>query len=248
MEAKMQSENTKIRIQGREVALTSDELGRLLISIDQSSLVRAHKLALRLLMLCLVRRSALIEAKWEEINFEQAEWSIPGERMKNKKPHLVLLSKQALAIFEELKGLSSSSEWIFARENSLHQPISNITLNTEVNTLKHDVKDYVIKDFRLTGSFYLREAGFNLEAIKHALGHETESLRESLILTQNARKKITDPSFSTIDFILSQYDKKPKHDTPNPTVACRLERFDTPEREMMQWWADFISGLTSSHA
>ena len=243
----MQCEKTKIRKQGREVALTSDELGRLLISIDQSSLVRAHKLALRLLVLCLVRRSALIEAKWEEVDFERAEWSIPGERMKSKKPHLVLLSKQALAIFEELKGLSSGSEWIFARENNLHQPISKFILNAAVSTLKHDVTDCAIKDLRLTGSFYLREAGFNLEVIKKALAHETESLRESLILTQNARKKITDPLFSTIDFILSQYDKKPKNDTPNPTVACRLERFDTPEREMMQWWADSVSGFTASH-
>lgn len=244
----MQSKITKTRKQGREVALTSNELGRLLRSIDQSSLVRAHKLALRLLMLCLIRRSALIEAKWKEIDFEQAEWSIPGERMKSNKPHLVLLSNQALSILEELKELSSGSEWIFARENSLHQRTSKIVLIAAVSTLQNDAKDLTIKDFRLTATFHLREAGFNLEVIKKALAHETESLRESLILTLNARQKITDPSFSTIDFILSQYDKKPNHDAPNPTVACRLERFDTPEREMMQWWADFVSGQTSSNA
>ena len=248
MKEKMQSKTTKISKQSRGVALTSDELGQLLRSINQSSLVQTHKLALRLLMLCLIHRSALIEAKWEEINFEQEEWSIPGERMKSNKPHSVLLSKQALAIFEELKELSSGSEWVFPREKNLNQPISKITLKAAVSTLRNDVKDFEIKDFRLTASSYLREAGFNLETIKKALGHETKSLRESLILTQNARQKIIEPSFSAIDFNLSQYDKKPKHDGPNPAVACRLKRFDTPEREMMQWWADFVSGPTSSQA
>jgi site-specific recombinase XerC len=91
----------------RDVALSSDEIGRLLRTIYQSSMKRAHKLALHLLILCMVRKGELIEAKWEEIDFDKAEWSIPGERMKKDKPHLVSLSRQAVAMFEELKALAS---------------------------------------------------------------------------------------------------------------------------------------------
>lgn len=52
----------------RDVALNSNEVGRLLRAIYQSNMRRAHKLALHLLILCMVRKSELIEARWEEID------------------------------------------------------------------------------------------------------------------------------------------------------------------------------------
>lgn len=161
----------------RDVALTSEEVGRLLRAIYQSSMKRAHKLALHLLILCMVRKSELIEARWEEIDFEKAEWSIPGERMKKDKPHFVPLSRQALAMFEELKGLASGSEWIFPSRSDLKQPIAKSTLNVAVRTLEHDVQDFVIHDFRRTASTHLHEAGFNSDWIEKALAHETKGIR-----------------------------------------------------------------------
>lgn len=161
----------------RDVALTPEEVGRLLRAIYQSSMKRAHKLALHLLILCMVRKSELIEAKWEEIDFEKAEWSIPGERMKKDKPHFVPLSRQALAMLEELKGLASGSEWIFPSRSNLKQPIAKSTLNVAVRTLEHDVQDFVIHDFRRTASTHLHEAGFNSDWIEKALAHETKGIR-----------------------------------------------------------------------
>lgn len=161
----------------RDVALTPDELGRLLRAVYQSSMKRAHKLALHLLILCMVRKSELIEAKWEEIDFERAEWAIPGERMKKDKPHLVPLTPQALAMFEELKGLASGSEWVFPSRSNLHQPIAHSTLNAAVRTLEIDVRDFVIHDFRRTASTHLHEAGFNSDWIEKALAHETKGIR-----------------------------------------------------------------------
>src|SRR5574343_1350111 len=161
----------------RDVALTPEEIGKLLRAIYQSSMKRAHKLALHLLILCMVRKSELIEAKWEEIDFEKAEWSIPGERMKKDKPHLVPLPRQAVAMFEELKGLASGSEWIFPSRGDLHKPIAKSTLNVAVRTLEHDVQDFVIHDFRRTASTHLHEAGVNSDWIEKALAHEAKGIR-----------------------------------------------------------------------
>jgi integrase len=161
----------------RDVALTSDELGRLLRAIYQSGMKRANKLALHLLILCMVRKSELIEAKWEEIDFEKAEWSIPGERMKKDKPHLVPLPRQAVAMFEELKGLASGSEWVFPSRGDLEKPIAKSTLNVAVRALDIEVRDFVIHDFRRTASTHLHEAGFNSDWIEKALAHETEGTR-----------------------------------------------------------------------
>lgn len=161
----------------RDVALNPEEIGRLLRAIYQSSMKRAHKLALHLLILCMVRKSELIEARWEEIDFDRAEWSIPGERMKKDKPHLVSLSQQSLAMFEELHGLASGSEWVFPSRGDLHQPIAKSTLNVVVRALDAGVRDFVIHDFRRTASTHLHEAGFNSDWIEKCLAHETRGIR-----------------------------------------------------------------------
>ena len=161
----------------RDVALSPEEIGRLLRAIYQSSMKRAHKLALHLLILCMVRKSELIEAKWEEIDFDRAEWSIPGERMKKDKPHLVPLSRQVVAMFEELKGLASGSDWVFPSRGDLKQPIAKSTLNVAVRALEIEVRDFVIHDFRRTASTHLHEAGFNSDWIEKALAHETKGIR-----------------------------------------------------------------------
>jgi len=161
----------------RDVALTPEEVGKLLRAIYQSSMKRAHKLALHLLILCMVRKSELIEAKWGELDLEKGEWNIPGERMKKDKPHLVSLSRQAVAMFEELKALASGSEWVFPSSHSLKQPIAKSTLNVAVRALAVDVRDFVIHDFRRTASTHLHEAGFNSDWIEKCLAHETKGIR-----------------------------------------------------------------------
>lgn len=161
----------------RDVALSSDEIGKLLRAIYQSSIKRAYKLALHLLILCMVRKSELIEAKWEELDLEKGEWSIPGERMKKDKPHFVPLSRQAVAMFEELKPLASGSEWIFPSRGDLRQPIAHSTLNQAVRSMEFDVQSFVIHDFRRTGSTHLHEAGFNSDWIEKCLAHETKGIR-----------------------------------------------------------------------
>jgi integrase len=45
--------------------------------------------SLRLILLTMVRKSELRDAVWDEVDFENALWSIPKERMKRSKPHNV---------------------------------------------------------------------------------------------------------------------------------------------------------------
>lgn len=161
----------------RDVALTAEEIGKLLRAVYGSSMKRSHKLALHLLILCMVRKSELIEARWEEIDFARAEWSIPGERMKKDKPHLVPLSRQAVAMFEELRDLANGSAWVFPSRGSLDKPIAKSTLNVAVRALAIDVRDSVIHDFRRKASTHLHEAGFNSDWIEKALAHEQKGVR-----------------------------------------------------------------------
>jgi integrase len=64
--------------------------------------------ALRLLILCANRSGEVRGAKWDEIDLENAVWTVPADRMKMRKPHRVPLSPQALAVLEEAKALRRS--------------------------------------------------------------------------------------------------------------------------------------------
>ena len=47
-------------------------------------------------MLTFVRTSELLNARWEEFDFNAKEWRIPKERMKSRKEHIVPLSNQVI--------------------------------------------------------------------------------------------------------------------------------------------------------
>lgn len=68
------------------------------------------------------------------------------ERKKDK-PHLVPLSRQAMAMFEELKGLASKSPWVLPSRNTLNEPIAHSTLNQAIRSLDLGVRDFVIGRF-----------------------------------------------------------------------------------------------------
>ncbi|MFB1117187.1 tyrosine-type recombinase/integrase [Dickeya dadantii] len=161
----------------RDVALTPQEIGILLRGIYTSGMNRRHKLALHLLILCMVRKSELIEATWDEINFVTTEWRIPAERMKMDNPHIVPLSGQALAMFEELKFLAGDSPYVFPSRNDYRHPISKTTLNAAVRTLNLNVQDFVIHDFRRTASTLLHEQGYNSDWVEKCLAHKISGVR-----------------------------------------------------------------------
>ncbi len=97
---------------------------KLLRDIDgyQGSPLTTH--ALQLMALTFTRTAELIEARWEEIDLERGEWLIPAERMKMRRPHLVPLSRQAVAVFGELAKLSGDREHVFPNRNDPLKPAS----------------------------------------------------------------------------------------------------------------------------
>lgn len=62
-------------------------------------------LALRMAILCASRSGEVRGAKWGEIDFDRAVWTIPADRMKMRKPHVVPLSPQALDLLADAREL-----------------------------------------------------------------------------------------------------------------------------------------------
>jgi integrase len=95
---------------------------------NEARLYAQTRRSIWLLMLTFVRTSELIEAKWNEFNFEKAEWVIPAERMKMRRPHIVPLSRQALAILKEQREHTGKWEWVFPSQAHPRQHMSNNTI------------------------------------------------------------------------------------------------------------------------
>jgi integrase len=77
----------------------------------------------------MVRKSELQDATWDEVDFENAVWTIPKERMKRSKAHNVYLSRQALDIFIALKTCAGNSRYVPPSRYDADAPMSRATFN-----------------------------------------------------------------------------------------------------------------------
>lgn len=110
----------------------------------QSNDIRVYRqtmIAMWLMLLTFVRTSELIEAQWSEFDLDKAEWHIPGERMKMRRPHFVPLSKQSIVLLRELEKLTkrdgSEHSYIFPSITRRDRPMSNTTLLMALRRLNY---------------------------------------------------------------------------------------------------------------
>ena len=77
------------------------EVGQMLRAIDGYSGHKFTIIAMRLSPHVLLRPGKLTRAEWTDIDFNEAIWSIPAERMKMRRPRRVPLSRQMIAMLKE---------------------------------------------------------------------------------------------------------------------------------------------------
>ena len=168
----------------RDRALTPAEIHTFFSALEQTATMSTLRLAVKFMLLTLVRKSEFIEAKWDEVNFETAIWTIPKERMKAGRPHNVYLSQQALDILVAFKTCFSASSYLHPGRYETELPISSATLNRVIDaTVKviqkrgEDFAPLTVHDLRRTASTLLHEAGFNSDWIEKCLAHEQRGVR-----------------------------------------------------------------------
>ncbi len=139
---------------------------------DNRELHVVTRAALKLMVILFVRTRELIEAKWDELDLENAIWRIPAELMKLSVEHLVPLPKRALAIFNELKTIRGESEYVFPGDRNTKQPMSNNTLLYGGIYRMGYRSRATIHGFRSLASSILNESGkWNPDAIERQLAH-----------------------------------------------------------------------------
>ena len=190
----------------RSRVLTPSEIRLYLRTVYQSNIRRQFKLALHTILLTLSRKSELLLARWEHVNFDSGEWLIPEENAKTGKPHIVYLSAQVAAMFRELKALAGDSELVMPGRASLIRPFAKNALNKALEGLTFDMDPLTIHDLRRTGATLLTEHGFNRDVIEKALSHEAQGIRGVYIVAEFAeqRKKMLQWWADYVDSIVTE--------------------------------------------
>ena len=167
------------KAKSRERALSPDEVRVFLKAAMESNIRRQFKLGLQLILMTMVRKSELLLARWEHVDFEKAEWQIPAENSKTGKPHIVYLSRQAVALFKDLRLLASSSELVLPGRGSLTKPFAHNAINTALKTALagQPIPAFTIHDLRRTASTLLHENGWPSDVVEKALNHTVGGVR-----------------------------------------------------------------------
>lgn len=127
--------------------------------------------ALKLAPLVFVRPGELRHAEWSEIDLDASEWKIPAEKMKMRQAHIVPLSRQAVAVLQDLHPLTGSGRYIFPSVRSASRPMSNNTINAALRRMGYSKDQMTGHGFRSMASTILHEQGWPSDVIERQLAH-----------------------------------------------------------------------------
>lgn len=153
--------------------LEPEAVGELLRAIDGYSGQPLTWLALQLTPHVFVRPGELRRAEWQEFDLDKAIWTIPAEKMKMRDPHIVPLSKQAVALLESAKAISAGQRYVFSSLYPGNRPMSENTVNAALRRMGYSGKEMTAHGFRAMASTLLNESGkWSPDAIERALAHK----------------------------------------------------------------------------
>ncbi|ELS5415105.1 tyrosine-type recombinase/integrase [Citrobacter freundii] len=177
-------------------ALELKRITELLQRIDNYTGRPLTRFAVELTLLVFIRSSELRFARWSEIDFETSMWTIPAERetiegvkhshrgSKMRTPHLVPLSRQALAILKQVHNLSGDRDFVFIGDHDHRKPMSENTVNKALRVMGYDTKVEVCgHGFRTMACSSLIESGlWSRDAVERQMSHmERNSVRAAYI-------------------------------------------------------------------
>jgi integrase len=178
-------------------------VGELLRAIESYKGMPITRAALQLAPLVFVRPGELRKAEWGEFDLERAQWRIPAARMKRIKqeklsgaPHVVPLSRQALAIMRDLHPLTGHGRYVFPSPRTGERPMSDNAVLSALRRMGFPSDEMTGHGFRamartlLAERLAMDEAVIEAQlahAVKDALGrayNRTEYLDQRLKMLQ----------------------------------------------------------------
>ncbi len=133
-------------------------------------------LAFEFLVLTAARTNEVLEARWSEIDLEQAAWTVPRSRMKAGREHRVPLAPLCIELLGLAKVLSAGSDFVFPGRSN-EKPMSNMVL---LMTMRRMKSAYTVHGFRSAFRDWASErTNFAREICEAALAHIVKDKTEA---------------------------------------------------------------------
>ncbi len=149
------------------------KVGEILRALDAFAGTFTVGCALRLLRYLFVRPGELRKMRWEDVDLKAAEWRYTAS--KTDTPHLVPLSRQAVALLEDLRPVSGHlpGGWVFPGARSPLRPMSEAAINAAYRRLGIDTKNELTgHGWRAIARTLLHERlGYAPEVVEQQLAH-----------------------------------------------------------------------------
>ena len=169
--------------QPRERNLGRREIKTFFDALQHTATLPTLRLAVKFMLLTMVRKGEFIGATWKEIDWDRATWTIPAARMKADRAHTVYLSEQALDILTTFKACFPSSQYLHPSRYESDETISNATLNRVIDATVARINEalpegaepfetFSVHDLRRTASTRLNEALFPEALVEACLAHQ----------------------------------------------------------------------------
>jgi integrase len=150
----------------------ASRVGELLRAIDDYQGQGLTKRALQIAAHVFVRPGELRHAEWYEIDLNEGVWTIPSDKMKMRKAHVVPLSRQVVELFAEIYPATGPTGYVFPSLRTRARPMSENTLNAALRRLGFSKDEMTAHGFRSMASSLLNESGkWHPDAIERALAH-----------------------------------------------------------------------------
>ncbi len=157
----------------RDRILSDEEIMKFWSGLDRASMSEPVRLALKLLLVTIQRRSEVVEAKWTEFNMGNRNWVIGADRTKNGIAHTVPLSEPALEVLDRIKAIGGDSRWLFPSGRLEDRPIGRRLINhcLTANRETIEVNNLRPHDLRRTGASQMTTMGIPRLVVSKILNH-----------------------------------------------------------------------------
>jgi integrase len=134
----------------------------------------------QLLLLTAQRRDELAHATWGEFDLDKQTWTLPSERAKNGRAHIVHLPPLAVEILAALPRLASKKGWVFTTGLSgVDTPVSGFGRGREriaaamAEILEGEVSPFTLHDLRRSAATGMAALGLAPHVVDRVLNHST---------------------------------------------------------------------------
>jgi integrase len=151
-------------------ALAPGELKELMLTVANASIKKTTRCLIEWQLHTMTRPAEAATARWADIDLEKKIWTIPPERMKKRRTHVIPLTLQALELLEAIKPFSGHREYVFPADRNPRTHCNSQTANMALKRMGFEGR-LVSHGMRSMASTILNEHGWDPELIEVALAH-----------------------------------------------------------------------------